>query len=190
MKSIPPINPSSDNALLSNVVQHAYIGLTNPKSPDNVGAVMRAAGCYNASEVFYTGVRFDKAMSGGQKLHTDTKNVTKRIPLTSIEKFQSHQPENSVPVAIELVEGATSLVDFEHPDNAFYIFGPEDKSLDKDVVAWCEHVIYIPTVGCMNLAATVNVVLYDRMAKLGPKAEGDELILQSRDTNNRLKVTK
>jgi len=26
-------------------------------------------------------------------------------------------------------------------------------------------VVYIPTVGCMNLAATVNVVLYDRLAK-------------------------
>ena len=68
MKSTPPNNDAPSNKLLlSNTVQHAYIGLTNPKSPDNVGAVMRAAGCYNASEVLYTGVRFDKAMSGGQK---------------------------------------------------------------------------------------------------------------------------
>lgn len=168
--------------------QHAFIGLTNPKSPDNVGAVMRAAGCYNASGVFYTGNRFDNAMNRGQKLHTDTKNVTRRIPLKAIESFQSTLPKGAVPVAIELVEGATSLVDFEHPENAFYIFGPEDKSLDKDVVDWCKHVIYIPTVGCMNLAATVNVVLYDRIAKLGPLAQGDELIKASRDNNNRLKV--
>jgi len=168
--------------------QQAFIGLTNPKSPDNVGAVMRAAGCYNANGVFYTGVRFDKAMSRGQKLHTDTKNVSRRIPLKAIENFKQAALPNSIPVAIELVEGATSLVEFEHPDNAFYIFGPEDKSLDKEVVAWCKHVIYIPTVGCMNLAATVNVVLYDRMAKLGPQAQGDELILKSRDNNNRLTV--
>lgn len=170
--------------------KQAFIGLTNPKSPDNVGAVMRAAGCYNANGVYYTGQRFEKAMSRGQKLHTDTKNVTSRIALSSIESFQAANVDNAVPVAIELVEGATSLVDFVHPDNAFYIFGPEDKSLDKDVVAWCDHVIYIPTVGCMNLAATVNVVLYDRMAKLGPLAQGDELIIKSRDTNNRLKVKK
>jgi tRNA(Leu) C34 or U34 (ribose-2'-O)-methylase TrmL len=26
-------------------------------------------------------------------------------------------------------------------------------------------VVYVPTIGCMNLAATVNVVLYDRLAK-------------------------
>jgi len=168
--------------------QQAFIGLTNPKSPDNVGAVMRAAGCYNASGVYYTGVRFDKAMSRGQKLNTDTKNVSKRIPLSTITSFQKDIPPGSTPVAIELVEGATSLIEFKHPDNAFYIFGPEDKSLDKDIVAWCDHVIYIPTVGCMNLAATVNVVLYDRMAKLGPAAQGDELIKKSRDNNNRLTV--
>jgi tRNA(Leu) C34 or U34 (ribose-2'-O)-methylase TrmL len=32
-------------------------------------------------------------------------------------------------------------------------------------------VVYIPTVGCMNLAATVNVVLYDRMAKAHTKTK-------------------
>ena len=166
----------------------AHIGLTDPKSPDNVGAVMRAAGCYNAASVSYTGQRFNKATARGQKLHTDTKNVARRISLNHIEDFKNALPDGAVPVAIELVEGATSLVDYQHPSNAYYIFGPEDKSLTKEVVAWCKDVIYIPTVGCMNLAATVNVVLYDRMAKLGAEREGDELILASRDNNNRLRV--
>jgi tRNA(Leu) C34 or U34 (ribose-2'-O)-methylase TrmL len=26
-------------------------------------------------------------------------------------------------------------------------------------------VVYVPTQGCMNLAASVNVILYDRLAK-------------------------
>ncbi len=29
------------------------------------------------------------------------------------------------------------------------------------------HVVYVPTRHCMNLAATVNVVLYDRLSKGG-----------------------
>jgi tRNA(Leu) C34 or U34 (ribose-2'-O)-methylase TrmL len=66
---------------------------------------------------------------------------------------------------VELVDGARSLPEYTHPDRALYIFGPEDGSLDKEIRDWCEDVVYIPTQGCMNLAATVNVVLYDRMAK-------------------------
>lgn len=31
------------------------IGLVNPKSPTNVGGIMRAAGCYQADAVFIRG---------------------------------------------------------------------------------------------------------------------------------------
>ena len=37
------------------------ICLTNPKSPTNVGAVLRAAGCFGANEILYTGNRYDRA---------------------------------------------------------------------------------------------------------------------------------
>ena len=40
---------------------YACIGLFNPKTPENVGSVMRAAGCYNIHSVFYTGKRYDLA---------------------------------------------------------------------------------------------------------------------------------
>jgi hypothetical protein len=49
-------------------------------------------------------------------------------------------------------------------------------------------VVYIPTIGCMNLAATVNVLLYDRMAKQHQQGDQTELIRNSRDVNNRLAV--
>jgi len=70
-----------------------------------------------------------------------------------------------VPVAVELVEGAKPLTEYKHPARAFYIFGPEDGTLKKKITDFCDDVVYIPTEGCMNLAATVNVVLYDRLAK-------------------------
>ena len=49
-------------------------------------------------------------------------------------------------------------------------------------------VIYVPANGCMNLAATVNVMLYDRLAKSAQSFAGNEHIRQGRDTNNRLKI--
>ena len=93
-------------------------------------------------------------------------------------------------MVIELIEGATALPDFKHPENAFYVFGPEDGSVPKEVLKWCDEVVYVPTIGCMNLAATCNVVLYDRLAKLGGVESSDSTIINSRDTNNKMKWVK
>jgi len=162
----------------------ACLGLFNPKSPSNVGAVMRAAGCYGANSVFYTGNRYEHA----KKFVTDTKKVHQDIPLIGAEDLKKVIPLGATPVAIELIEGAKPLTNYTHPKSAFYIFGPEDGSLNKDVLSWCEDVIYIPTQGCMNLAATVNVVLYDRMAKSANILLGDDVIRGSRDNNNKVKI--
>jgi tRNA(Leu) C34 or U34 (ribose-2'-O)-methylase TrmL len=160
------------------------IGLTNPKSPTNVGAIFRAAGCFQANEILYTGNRYDR----GAAYCTDTQNLSKSIPLTRVECLLESAPKDASIVVVELAENACSLPDFEHPDNAFYIFGPEDGSVMKKVVNRADSVVYIPTIGSLNLAATVNVVLYDRLAKSTLCEEGNELIRQSRDVNNRLVV--
>lgn len=161
-----------------------YIGLTNPKSPENVGMVLRAAGCYEAQEIFYNGERFDRA----RKFWTDTKSAGHKIPLTGVNDLLAAAPSDAIRVAVELVEGAIPLMDFVHPQNAYYIFGPEDGSLKKEQLEQCAHVVYIPTVGCMNLAATVNVVLYDRMAKSGRDVLTQRPVIEIRDTNNNMKI--
>jgi tRNA(Leu) C34 or U34 (ribose-2'-O)-methylase TrmL len=92
-------------------------------------------------------------------------------------------------VCVEFAENAIALPDYQHPEHAFYIFGPEDGTLGQDVIDRADAVVYVPTVGCMNLAATVNVVLYDRLTKSAQEVAGNTLIRESRDVNNRLKVT-
>jgi tRNA(Leu) C34 or U34 (ribose-2'-O)-methylase TrmL len=163
---------------------HVSIGLINPKSPENVGSVMRAAGCYQADAVFYTGKRYDRAA----QYNTDTKNVRLNIPLTGVDCLFESVPADTKVVCVELVEGAIVLPEFQHPDKAYYILGPEDGSLSQEVVNKADAVVYIPTVGCMNLAATVNVILYDRLAKSTVDIASDALVRQSRDTNNKLKT--
>lgn len=160
------------------------IGLVNPKSPTNVGAVMRAAGCYGADSIRYTGERYDRAA----RFHTDTKGVSSRIPLLPVADLLSDLPAEVKVVCVELVEGATALPAFEHPDRALYVFGPEDGSLDQALIDRADSVVYVPTFGCMNLAATVNVVLYDRMAKSADATGSDQLIRDSRDANNRVRI--
>ncbi|WP_045860542.1 RNA methyltransferase [Teredinibacter purpureus] len=140
---------------------YACIGLFNPKSPENVGSVMRAAGCYGVSSVLYTGKRYDCA----KPFYTDTQKIYETLPLIGVQELEDSVPLGCVPVAVELIEGAKSLTTYKHPARAFYIFGPEDGTLKKEITDFCEDIVYIPTKGCMNLAATVNVVLYDRLAK-------------------------
>lgn len=120
---------------------------------------------------------------------TDTKNVHLDIEVSHVDQvINAISDVNLSKVAVELVEGATPLPHFIHPKNALYIFGPEDGSIEQEIVDQCDHVVYIPTVGCMNLAATVNVLLYDRLAKTTQMPIDDEVIKNSRDTNNRTKA--
>ena len=162
------------------------LGICDPKSPSNIGAVMRAAGCYAVNRVLYTGERFNRAA----KFHTDTKKAAEHIPLTAVDSFSNYKTDDVKMVCVELAEGAQSLVDFIHPPQAIYIFGPEDGSIEQSLIDQADAVVYIPTITCMNLAATVNVVLYDRLAKMHCDKTIDPLaqIKKSRDVNNRLVV--
>lgn len=163
----------------------AHIGLIDPKSPQNIGSVLRAAGCYQVSSIHYTGTRYDRA----KQYVTDTKKRHLQLEPKQLDDIlQVANNNNLAKIAIELVEGACPLPDFVHPPNAFYVFGPEDGSIPQEIINGCDAVVYIPTIGCMNLAATVNVVLYDRLAKSPPLAFNDELIIASRDTNNRTSI--
>lgn len=137
---------------------YAAIGLMYPKTTVNIGSALRAAGCYGASMIAIQGARYKRAPS-------DTQATYRHVPLIHTEDMHGAIPFDCVPVAVDLLEGATPLCEYTHPERAFYIFGPEDGTLGKAVTGWCRDVVYIPTAYCMNLAATVNVVLYDRLAK-------------------------
>lgn len=141
----------------------AAIGLDNPKNPANVGGVMRAAGCYGAAMVAMSGHRM-------RRVPTDVKKQWRMMPVLETDDLRLVIPYDCVPVAVDLIPGATSLVNYTHPQRAFYIFGAEDGTLGGRVLTWCRDVVYVPMDSCMNLAATVNVVLYDRMAKMGGEA--------------------
>ena len=164
------------------------VGLINPKSPDNVSSVMRAAGNYRVECVFYTGKRYPRALMRNPDIPDMRRKVGQSIPLTEVTCLMDVAPANMKLVCVEFAENAIALPEYQHPDNAFYIFGPEDGTISQDVIDRADAVVYVPTVGCMNLAATVNVLLYDRLMKSFQGSESNKLIRESRDTNNNIKV--
>lgn len=138
----------------------ASIGLFNPKDHLNVGGALRAAACYGASLVAVQGARYSKSS-------TDTTCAWRHMPVIHADSLIDSIPLGAVPVAIEFIQSAIPLTTYTHPESAFYIFGPEDGSVSSAVLKRCRDVVYVPTEFCMNLAATVNVVLYDRLMKRG-----------------------
>ncbi len=135
------------------------IGLCRPKTGLNIGGAMRAAHIYGAAMVAIEGDRSSVSDSA------DTTKAWRSIPVVRLIDIFDACPYDAVPIGVDLVDDAEPLPTFKHPKRAFYIFGPEDGTLGARHLDRCKHRVMVPTKFCMNLAATVNVILYDRMAK-------------------------
>lgn len=150
----------------------ASILLIDTKFPHNVGGAVRALSCFGGGEVTYTGNRIDmgdrlpreermKAYKNTPWWHLSSPRPIERM-LVDVHMRRGAVP---VPVAVELLPGTEPLHTFEHPDHALYVFGPEDGSLPNGVRRSCHRFVTIPSYHCLNLAAAVYIVLYDRAVK-------------------------
>jgi tRNA(Leu) C34 or U34 (ribose-2'-O)-methylase TrmL len=143
--------------------------LINPRFAHNVGMVLRLASCYGLSQLWYTGDRVKLDLDKKTRLPREERmkgyrDVTIYNFDRPLEQFQ-----DAVPVAVEVRANSERLPQFEHPQNAVYVFGPEDGSLPPAVLAKCHRFVIIPTHRnyCLNLATAVSTLLYDRAYKLG-----------------------
>lgn len=152
----------------------ACVALVNPKNPPNVANALRACSNFGAHGLAWTPDRvphpddwpkgYRLPREERMKLYSD---VTITTPPRNAIAESLDAAAGWVPVAVEVRENAEPLPSFVHPENAIYVFGPEDGSLDRGVLSACHRFVVIPTTSCLNLAAAVNVVLYDRLAKSG-----------------------
>jgi len=109
--------------------EKVYIGLSNPKSPENVGSVMRAAGNFRIDSVVYTGERYQRALNLKAGSVDMARKVSQKIPLSSVSCLMQSMPKGMKRVCVEFVEHAIPLPEYRHPDSVIYIFGPEDGSI-------------------------------------------------------------
>jgi tRNA(Leu) C34 or U34 (ribose-2'-O)-methylase TrmL len=155
----------------------ASILLVETKFPHNVGGAVRALSCFGGGEVFYTGDRFDM---GDRLPREERMRAYKDTPWYHMNELLGRRPVDFVVehtpgiIAVELLPGTEPLHTFEHPKNALYVFGPEDGSLPNGIRRSCHRFVTIPSFHCLNLAAAVYIVLYDRAVKRW-QAELDEM---------------
>lgn len=144
------------------------IVMFNPKYPHNVGAAVRACSCFDSPLIVFTGDRVSLEPSGQKgyrmpreermKGYKDVTLINDNYPFNRFTK-------QICPVAVEVRKNAELLPHFIHPQNAVYVFGPEDGSLPQIYLKHCQRFLYIPSNHCLNLASAIGIILYDRKSK-------------------------
>lgn len=147
----------------------AAILLDNPKYPRNLGAIVRTCAAYGVRDLRYSGDRLDQSLAEHSRLPREERIrgyqtvCWRRALQRPFDEFPTLEP-----VAVEVRQNSEMLPDFDHPENALYVFGPEDGTLDTALLRHCWRFVAIPTQHCLNLAMAVATVLYDRQAKRAP----------------------
>jgi tRNA(Leu) C34 or U34 (ribose-2'-O)-methylase TrmL len=141
------------------------IVLIDPKYAHNVGMVVRLASCYGLSQVWFTGERVSLDISFRKRLPREERMKGYADVEIINYDYPFEQFADVIPVAVEVRKNSESLHSFEHPQNAVYVFGPEDGSVSKPHISHCHRFVVIPTKHCLNLATAVATILWDRQYK-------------------------
>ena len=142
------------------------VALCNPKYPRNVGTVLRACSCFGIKQLWFSGNRVSLNPDKGYRLPREERmKGYNNVELRNFDYFFEQFDRDVTPVAVELRQNSEMLPQFEHPENPLYVFGPEDGSIDQVMLRHCHRFVIIPTAHCVNLAAAVYLILYDRMMK-------------------------
>jgi tRNA(Leu) C34 or U34 (ribose-2'-O)-methylase TrmL len=139
--------------------------LENPKYPQNVGGALRACAAFGASRLYWSGPR---VVFNRKNLPRKEKGAHYRQSVQfehDAEAAERLIGKGFTPVAVEFKAGAENLLYFEPDDRTVYLFGPEDGSLSREMLRQCRRFVFIPSHYCLNLAASVNVILFHHRMK-------------------------
>jgi tRNA(Leu) C34 or U34 (ribose-2'-O)-methylase TrmL len=144
--------------------------LENPRFAFNVGMAVRLCSCYGIPQLWFTGDRVQLDLDKSKRLPREERMKGYRdVQMINYDRPLEMFPEGTVPVAVEVRPNSERLQNFQHPENAVYVFGPEDSSIHRGLLTYCHRFVVIPTFNgyCLNLATAIATILWDRMTKLG-----------------------
>lgn len=139
--------------------------LERPKYIQNLASAVRACACFDVETLLWTGTRFQ--LGADERTPRELRMKAYRtVNVIHVTRPFDVMPSFITPVCVELLSGAVPLNEFVHPEHAAYVFGPEDGDVSQVYRRLCHQFVYIPAKHCLNLAAAMNVVLFDRNSKL------------------------
>lgn len=137
--------------------------LVDPKYPHNVGGAYRVCAAFGAQQLWYTGHRAESGWEADGRLPREERlRAYRHVELVRGEgRFLGQFPGATI-VAVEVHPTAEVLTTFEHPENAVYVFGPEDGSLPRGIRTACHRFVIIPSDTALNLYSAVTATLFHR----------------------------
>lgn len=146
--------------------------LDDIRSLHNIGSVFRTGDAFLIEKVYLCGITAtppNKEINKTALGATDT--VTWEYKKDVLEVIQDLKSQNVEVFAIEQVEGAIFLDNFEVENNKKYalVFGNEVFGVNQDAVKMCDGAIEIPQLGTkhsLNISVSTGIVIWDLFCKL------------------------
>ena len=146
--------------------------LDDIRSLHNIGSVFRTADAFLIEKIYLCGIT---ASPPNKEIHKTalgaTETVTWEHQENVLEVIEKLKAENVMTLAIEQVESAVFLQNFEVEKGKKYalIFGNEVYGVSQEAVALCDGCIEIPQLGTkhsLNISVSAGIVVWDLFQKL------------------------
>lgn len=148
------------------------IVLDDIRSLHNIGSVFRTADAFLIEKIYLCGIT---ATPPNKEIHKTALGATETVAWEHsdnvLEVIKNLKKENVTTLAIEQVESAIFLQDFEVKKGEKYalVFGNEVYGVSQEAVAICDGSIEIPQLGTkhsLNISVSAGIVVWDLFQKM------------------------
>lgn len=145
--------------------------LDDIRSLNNIGSVFRTSDAFLIEKIFLCGIT---ATPPNKEIHKTALGATETVAWeyyeNVIEVIENLKKDNVSVFAIEQVESAIFLQDFEVEKNKKYalIFGNEVFGVNQSAIEICDGTIEIPQLGTkhsLNISVSAGIVIWDLFRK-------------------------
>ena len=146
--------------------------LDDIRSLHNIGSVFRTADAFLIEKIYLCGIT---AIPPNKEIHKTALGATETVAWeykkSVLEAIAGLKQENVAVFAVEQVENAVFLPDFEIEKNKKYalIFGNEVFGVAQEAIAACDGCIEIPQLGTkhsLNISVSMGIVVWDLFKKI------------------------
>lgn len=146
--------------------------LDDIRSLHNIGSVFRTADAFLIEKIYLCGIT---ATPPNKEIHKTALGATETVQWQHnenvLEVIKNLQKDGVIVLAIEQVESAFFLQDFEVKKNKKYalVFGNEVFGVSQEAVVLCDGCIEIPQLGTkhsLNISVSAGIVVWDLFKKM------------------------